>query len=96
MDSLARAAMAGSVNWARKDSMDAVVVSVESPSRISTRMVDMPARESQKAVATPMIPPPMTTASADSWLKLSGVSIFLMVASFVVDFRVGLICPIRR
>jgi hypothetical protein len=28
--------MAGSVNWARKDSMDAVVVSVDKPSRIST------------------------------------------------------------
>ena len=56
--------MAGSVNWARKDSMEAAVVRVESPSRISRRMVLSPALESQKAVATPTMPPPMTTASA--------------------------------
>ena len=61
---LARAAIAGSVNWARKDSMDAAVVNVDNPSRISTRMVSRPAFESQKAVATPMIPPPITTTSA--------------------------------
>ena len=61
---LARADMAGSVNWARKHSAEAAVVSVDSPSRISTSTVSNPARESQKAVATPTMPPPMTTASA--------------------------------
>jgi hypothetical protein len=55
----------------------------------------MPARESQKAVATPMMPPPMITASAVSWLKFSGVSIFLIVSSFVIAFTFVLICLIR-
>ena len=44
--------------------MEAGVVKVDKPSRISNTTVSNPALESQKAVATPTIPPPTTTTSA--------------------------------
>ena len=64
IDGSTRSAIAFSVIWARKLSMESGVVSVDRPPRISTSTVSSPAFDSQKAVATPTMPPPMTTTSA--------------------------------
>ena len=56
------------------------VVRVESPLRISTRTVSSPALESQKAVAVPTMPPPMTTASA-VWGNSSSLGVMILFIS---------------
>ena len=74
---MTRSAIGFSVIWARKLSIDMGVVSVERPSRISTRTVSSPAFDSQKAVATPTMPPPTTTTSAVFGIvAVSGTKIF--------------------
>jgi hypothetical protein len=50
---MAKDAMAGSVNCARKHSAEAGVVNVDRPSRISTKTTSNPALDNQKAVAVP-------------------------------------------
>ncbi len=59
-----------------KHSADAGVVNVERPSRISTKTTSNPALESQKAVAVPTIPPPITTTSVLPKSGPAGVKIF--------------------
>jgi len=58
------ATLSGSTNCARNDSIERAVVSEASAGRRSTRIGLSPARARKKAVAAPMIPPPMMIASA--------------------------------
>ena len=79
MLSCASSDIAGSVNCSRKDSMDWAEVRLPRSLRISSSTVSSPARESQKAVAAPTIPPPITTASAVAGqVSAVGVKIYPM------------------
>jgi hypothetical protein len=54
----------GLSNCSRKAPVETAVVSVAAAGRFSTMTVESPARDAKKAVAQPMIPPPMTAMSA--------------------------------